>query len=88
MSEVLKPQSIRNNVKITWNGEPISKQEIIDMSVLWNDKQILFFKKMLKQGGTVKIDNNNFKIVITEPILTSKGVKDGGIQQVDPEARF
>jgi hypothetical protein len=88
MSEVLKPQSIRNNVKITWNGEPISKQEIIDMSVLWNDKQILFFKKMLKQGGTVKIDNNKFKIVITEPILTSRGLKDGGIQQVDPEARF
>jgi len=88
MSEVLKPQSIRNNVKITWNGEPISKQEIIDMSVLWSDKQILFFKKMLKQGGTVKIENNKFKIVITEPILTSRGVKDGGIQQVDPEARF
>ena len=88
MSEVLKPQSIRNNVKITWNGDTISKQEIIDMSVLWNDKQILFFKKMLKQGGTVKIDNNKFKIVITEPILTSRGLKDGGIQQVDPEARF
>tara|TARA_R110001592_G_scaffold235777_2_gene493913 strand:- start:217 stop:483 length:267 start_codon:yes stop_codon:yes gene_type:complete len=88
MSEVLKPQSIRNNVKITWNGDPISKQEIIDMSVLWNDKQIIFFKKMLKQGGTVKIDNNKFKIVISEPILTSRGLKDGGIQQVDPEARF
>ena len=88
MSEVLKPQSIRNNVKITWNGDSISKQEIIDMSVLWSDKQILFFKKMLKQGGTVKIDNNKFKIVITEPILTSRGLKDGGIQQVDPEARF
>jgi len=88
MSEVLKPQSIRNNVKITWNGDPISKQEIIDMSILWSDKQILFFKKMLKQGGTVKIDNNKFKIIITEPILTSRGLKDGGIQQVDPEARF
>jgi len=88
MSEVLKPQSIRNNVKITWNGDPISKQEIIDMSILWSDKQILFFKKMLKQGGTVKIDNNKFKITISEPILTSRGLKDGGIQQVDPEARF
>ena len=84
----LSPQSIRNNVKITWNGEPISKQEIIDMSTLWNEKQIMFFKKMVKQGGTVKIDNNKFKIVITEPILTSRGLKDGGIQQVDPEARF
>ena len=54
----LKPQSIRNNVKITWNDEPISKQEIIDMSSLWSEKQILFFKKMLKQGGTVKINTN------------------------------
>tara|TARA_Y100000385_G_scaffold15906_1_gene16096 strand:+ start:18 stop:278 length:261 start_codon:yes stop_codon:yes gene_type:complete len=84
----LTPQSIRNNVKITWNGEPISKQEVIDMSTLWNEKQIMFFKKMVKQGGTFKVDNNKFKITITEPILTSRGLKDGGIQQVDPEARF
>ena len=84
----LTPQSIRNNVMVTWNGEPISKQEIIDMSTLWSEKQILFFKKMVKQGGTFKIDNNKFKIIITEPILTSRGLKDGGIQQVDPEARF
>ena len=84
----LSPQSIRNNVKITWNGEPISKQEIIDMSTLWNEKQIMFFKKMVKQGGTFKVDSNKFKITVTEPILTSRGIKDGGIQQVDPEARF
>jgi len=84
----LTPQSIRNNVKITWNGEPISKQEIIDMSALWNEKQIVYFKKMVKQGGTVKIDNNKFKITVGEPVLTSRGTKDGGIQQVDPEARF
>lgn len=84
----LTPQSIRNNVKITWNGESVSKQEVIDMSTLWNEKQIMFFKKMVKQGGTFKIDSNKFKIIITEPILTSRGLKDGGIQQVDPEARF
>ena len=84
----LTPQSIRNNVRVTWNGEPISKQEVIDMSTLWSEKQILFFKKMVKQGGTFKIDNNKFKIIIAEPILTSRGLKDGGIQQVDPEARF
>jgi len=84
----LTSQSIRNNVKITWNGEPISKQEVIDMSTLWNEKQIMFFKKMVKQGGTFKVDSNKFKIIITEPILTSRGLKDGGIQQVDPEARF
>ena len=43
---------------------------------------------MAKQGGTFKIDNNKFKISIEDPILTSRGLKDGGIQQVDPEARF
>ena len=42
----LKPQSIRKNVKIIWNEAPISKQEIIDMSSLWSEKQIIFFKKM------------------------------------------
>ena len=44
----INPHSIRNNVQITWNGEPISKQEIIDMSVHWNEKQIIFFKKNKK----------------------------------------
>jgi len=85
----LKPQSIRNNVKILCNGDPISKQEIIDMSALWSEKQIIFFKKMLKQGGTAKINNTKFKIIIDDPILTSRGEKDGGIIQVpDADTRF
>ena len=85
----LTPQSIRNNVRITWNGEPISKQEIIDMSVYWNEKQITYFKKIVKQGGTFKINNNKFKVIIGDPILTSRGERDGGIQQIpDPDARF
>ena len=85
----LKPQSIRNNVKITCNGDPVSKQEVIDMSALWSDKQITFFKKMLKQGGTAKINNAKFKITINDPILTSRGEKDGGIIQVpDADTRF
>jgi hypothetical protein len=85
----LKPQSIRNNVKIFCNDDSISKQEIIDMSALWNEKQIIFFKKMLKQGGTAKINNTKFKIIIDDPILTSRGEKDGGIIQVpDADTRF
>ncbi len=85
----LTPQSIRNNVRITWNGEPISKQEIIDMSVHWNEKQITYFKKIVKQGGTFKINSNKFKVIIDDPILTSRGERDGGIQQIpDPDARF
>jgi|TARA_R110000796_G_scaffold181887_1_gene298468 hypothetical protein len=85
----LKPQSIRKNVRVIWNGEPISKQEIIDMSVYWSEIQINFFKKMLKQGGTFKINGNQFKTIIDAPILTSKGEKDGGvIQSPSPDTRF
>jgi hypothetical protein len=84
----LKPQSIRKNIKVLWKGEPISKQEIIDMSVHWSENQITFFKKMLKQGGTFKVNKNEFKIIVDGPILTSRGEKDGGITSVDVEARF
>ena len=85
----LTPQSIRNNVQITWNGEPISKQEILDMSVFWNENQIICFKKILKQGGTIKIENNKFKVTTKDAILNSRGNKDGGIKPIpDPDARF
>ena len=35
----LKKQSIRSNMHITANGEPISKEELIIMSELWSEKQ-------------------------------------------------
>ena len=85
----LTPQSIRNNVQITWNGEPISKQEILDMSTFWSENQIICFKKILKQGGTIKIENNKFKVIVKEAILNSRGIRDGGIKSTpDPDARF
>ena len=45
----LKEQSIRSNMHITANGEPISKEELIIMSELWSEKQEKAFKKFLKQ---------------------------------------
>jgi hypothetical protein len=39
----LKPQSIRKGVKITLNGKEAEKQEIIDLSSTWTEKQINFF---------------------------------------------
>ena len=43
---------------------------------------------MLKQGGTFKVNKNEFKIIVDGPIVTSRGEKDGGITSVDVEARF
>ena len=77
---VLTPQSIRNNVFIELNDEYIKKEHVIELSKNWNDKQISYFRKMLKQGGSLKINGNSFKITINDNIiLNSRGEKDGGI---------
>jgi hypothetical protein len=76
----LTPQSIRNNVFIELNDEYIKKEHVIELSKNWNDKQISYFRKMLKQGGSLKINGNSFKITINDNIiLNSRGEKDGGI---------
>ena len=77
----LTPQSIRSNVIIKLNGEYVRKEEIIDLSKDWNDRQINFFKKILQQGGKLSILGNHFDIRIQDTILTSRGEKDGGITQ-------
>jgi len=75
----LTPQSLRNNIIIKLNGEYVRKEEIINLSKDWNDRQITFFRKMLQQGGNLRILGNLFEISIQETILTSRGEKDGGI---------
>jgi len=75
----LTPQSIRSNIIIKVNGEYVRKEEIINLSKDWNDRQITFFRKMLQQGGNLRILGNLFEISIQETILTSRGEKDGGI---------
>ena len=77
----LTPQSIRSNIIIKVNGEYVRKEEIINLSKDWNDRQITFFRKMLQQGGNLRILGNLFEISIQETILTSRGEKDGGIVQ-------
>lgn len=75
----LSPQSIRSNVLIKLNGEYVKKQEVISLSEFWNEKQLSYFRKMIQQGGKVKINGNLFEITITEDIVNSRGEKDGGI---------
>ena len=81
----LTPQSIRSNVLIKLNDVHVRKEEIISLSQDWNEKQISYFKKMLQQGGAVKINGNRFEIEIQETIVNSRGDKDGGIITVPGE---
>jgi len=75
----LSPQSIRNNVQIKLNGEYVRKEEVINLSLGWNEKQISYFKKIIQQGGALKINGDKFEIEIQETIVNSRGDKDGGI---------
>jgi len=75
----LTPQSIRNNVQIKMNGEYVRKEKVISLSELWNEKQVSYFRKMIQQGGALKINGDKFEIEIQETIVNSRGDKDGGI---------
>ena len=75
----LTPQSIRNNVLIKMNDEYVQKHIVIALSENWNEKQISYFQKMVKQGGTLKINGDRFEIIIQETIVNSRGDIDGGI---------
>jgi len=81
----LSPQSIRSNVLIQLNGEYVKKETIISLSESWNDKQISYFRKMVQQGGNLKINGDLFEITINENILNSRGEKDGGIITIPGE---
>ena len=78
----LSPQSIRSNVLIQLNGEYVKKETIISLSESRNDRQISYFRKMVQQGGNVRINGDLFEITINENILNSRGEKDGGITTI------
>lgn len=75
----LKGQAIRKGVDIYLNGKLIEKQVVLDLSETWTESQENFFRKMIKQGGSFKINGNSFETKPPEPLLTSKGEKDSGI---------
>jgi|TARA_B100001778_G_C18270535_1_gene486394 hypothetical protein len=68
---MLKKQSIRSTHKIYLNKstDVAEKDEIIALSEFWNENEEILFRKLLKQGGSVKIQNNHFRVVIAERML-------------------
>jgi len=76
---MIKPQSIRKGIQIILNGKEVEKQEIIELSKEWTEQQINFFKKLLKQGGSTKINGATINVIPPEKVVNSKGEKDPGI---------
>ena len=59
---MLSKQSIRKDHTIYLNGEVIEKTDMIEISKDFNEKEEKHFRKMLQQGGSLKIKGNKFRI--------------------------
>ena len=83
---MLSPQSIRKGVTIKFDGNVVTKQEVLEASKSWSLKHETLFKKFLKQGGSSKINGIYVKVYPKQTILN--GGKDEGATKIDPLARF
>ena len=72
---MLSKQSIRKEVTIYFEGEIISKEEMIEISKDFSENEEKRFRKMLQQGGKIMIQGDSFEIQRTEhKIRNSRGV--------------
>ena len=85
----LKKQSIRKHMTILVNSDIIPKEELILISESWDEKQESFFRKMLKQGGTFKINGIKYEIELSRDMRTrSDGTRDSGVVQIPGDSKF
>jgi hypothetical protein len=85
---MISPQSIRKGITIKFDNVVVDKATIIKASEEWKENHEILFKKLLKQGGSFKINGILVDVKPADKNLTSRGEMDGGIQKVDPLARF
>ena len=85
MENKISKQSIRRGVSIFTQGNLLDKDTIINKSEKWSDKEVLFFKKMLKQGGRFSIKGEKFYITVPEQIFNNKGEVEGVVHNEDEE---
>ena len=85
---MISPQSIRKGIIIKFDGQIVDKPTIIKASENWSTNHESLFKKLIKQGGSFKINGILVLVTPEEKTFNSRGESDGGIQKVDPLARF
>ena len=82
---MLSKQSIRKEVTIYFNNIKIDKAEMIEISKDFTEKEIKHFKKMLQQGGKIRVQGNLFVIKRNEKMRNSKGEFESPIKLKKPE---
>jgi hypothetical protein len=84
----ISPQSIRKGIIIKFDDEIVDKKVVLSASESWNENHQILFKKLLKQGGSFKINGVLIEVIPEIKTLNSKGEIDGGVIKVDPLVRF
>ena len=82
---MITKQAIRTGTTIYSEGNVLDKDTIISLSENWSEKEELFFRKMLKQGGRFSIKGKKFYITVPEQIFNSKGEVEGIIHNEEVE---
>jgi len=82
---MISKQSIRNGVTVYCDGKKLTKDQLINITLNWSEKETSLLKKMLKQGGTFKIKGKKFVIFALETIYNSKGEEEQPLEVLDEE---
>lgn len=85
---MITPQSIRKNITIKFDGIVVDKKTVIDASEGWNPNHETLFKKLLKQGGSFKINGVLVEVKPEEKAFNSRGEITVNLPPCDPFARF
>lgn len=71
---MLSKQSIRKEVTTLRNDSVISKDELIELSKSFNEKEVNAVKKMIRQGGKIRIHGELLEFIRNEnKVRNSKG---------------
>lgn len=82
---MLTKQAIRKGVVVFCRNKILTKDEIISLSEKWDEREELFFRKMLKQGGRFSIQGIKFDITVPELIYNSKGEVEAALMEANDE---
>jgi len=71
---MLSKQSIRKEHSIYLNGELLEKEEMLEISEEFSEVEEQCFRKMLQQGGKIRIQGNLYEIIKSEyKVRNSRG---------------
>ena len=86
---MLSKQSIRKDHTIYYNGDLTEKSVILELSKEFSEIETQRFKKMLQQGGRLKVKGNVFEIVREDnKMRNSKGDFETPVKKSIEEQEF